>query len=926
MMFWCCRRIKWIVSAIVLGLIFTCALSVSAADTSGQEWVVSKKQEITGYDLSGYTADPAVSFIFEDQSFKLDTAPLRRGDDVWVLPEEIAQKLRLVFIPVNDSAITVIGFDGALIDLKVGEPSATINKSTPAPVNKPLSKKDGRFMISVDTLAGLLGISSQYHADRNEIVLSRTTEEAFSSFTVEKPPEVIVEQKEFEKKEESLKPLELPKDIKEEALPAQFRKDIDLHVDTQFDYLKDMYVFDRLQRTRFNRYFLSGNAYDVGVNGNLSYKDFSTSEKSQYMNDRQFVSFMKDGSGIKLLDNYFVLPSLRTQSQGYWGIEADDASGTVFRKNIVRIGELDPVSLNFLDGTGTSKYFGKLVSVENEWHRTDKLKLTTTTLFVKNSPEFADQSGRTAYPRNNVVGLIDSDYLIYPGLNLYNTYGQSLYNRDDKPETTVSDLDYRTGFRFNQERFTFGSSVEYVGNQYVSLNIPDTYQDYLGGDFWSQFLISNYWTLSLSSNLNKNNVDHLAAEQTTFGKAFSIANSFSLPWSQNINVSWDYNSTLSRGAELDTNGNEYNYYSFDYYKAIGTMGLQAGYQYFRADPLGMSTGSNYFHLVSGSVYKFFPNLNGSYLRLYQDIRKNKQLSTGNTPSLITYDTDLTVRYYIRRNLNVMAECRLRSTEQDIVKNTAIVTLNTGIEYSPWPDTTVGFSYILNSMDLFIKNRTTRDYSLLFTARHMFDIQTPDKWGTVTVYVFEDKNNNGRLDADEGMNDVLAYVVDGRYAKTNGIGKAVIRKVVPGLRHVQIDMRGLPVELMVKGTPVQDVMVEPLKTSVVSFVMVRTGAVKGRVFIDMNKNGIYDKDIDQVVPNARVALLPTDAETFSFSDGTYVFEYVDPGEYDVTINTNTLPKDRSLISPKTVHVSLGKNEKKEDVNFLLEEKNIEVQYF
>ncbi|MDD5440201.1 MAG: SdrD B-like domain-containing protein, partial [Candidatus Omnitrophica bacterium] len=600
--------------------------------------------------------------------------------------------------------------------------------------------------------------------------------------------------------------------------------------------------------------------------------------------------------------------------------------GTVLRKNIVRVGKLDAVNINYLDGSGTARYFGDLYSLENEWVRSDRLRFSTTQLFIDNHTELDEQSGKTNYPRNNIVSIVDTDYLLYPKLNFYNTFGQSVYNRDDKTGTVVGDVDYRTGFRFVQDRYTFNSAFEYVGSEYASLNIPSTYQDYLGGDVSTQFTMCDYWNLSLAANLNKDNVDHLADSQTTFGKTFSIGNNFNLPWQQNVSLYWNYNSTLSRGAGIDTTGNEYNNYTFDYFKTFGELGLQLSYQYFRSDPLGMTTGSNFFHLYSFSVYKFFPNMNGSYVRFYQDMRKTKQLSQGFTPDLITYDTNISMRYYIFRNFNINAECRMRATEQDAVKNAAIVTLNAGIEYSPVPEARIGFTYMLDNVDLFIKNRTTRDYSLLLTARYLFDIQSPEKWGTVRIYVFEDKNNNGRLDAGEAIPDCLVYIIKGRYARTDAQGKAVIRKVVPGIRDVQIDLRGLPVELMVKGPQVQSIPVSPLKTSEANFVLVRTGTVRGRVFIDANKNGVFDKETDAAVPNVHISLVPSGGDTITFSDGSYVMEYVSPGSYDVTINTATLPKDTTLISPQNVPIDIAGEESKNDINFLLEEKKIEAQYF
>ena len=270
---------------------------------------------------------------------------------------------------------------------------------------------------------------------------------------------------------------------------------------------------------------------------------------------------------------------------------------------------------------------------------------------------------------------------------------------------------------------------------------------------------------------------------------------------------------------------------------------------------------------------------------------------------------------------------MHTVTQDTVEPTSVMSCSGAMEFNASPVTTVSLTYEVDNMDLFDKYRTTRDWSILFLVRHVFDFGTPGKWGKLKVLVFEDLNANGEKDEGEiGLRDVLAYVVNGRGKKTDSTGIALIEEVVPGDRKVRLDMRGLPVDMIIKGELAKDVTVKPYKTSDVVFVIVTAGMIKGRVYVDMNDNGVYDKGIDGPVPNARVFVSPEYKDTLSFSDGTYRFEYVHPGPYAVTVDLKTVPKEYKLKSGITEDIEVESEETVEGVDFIFESRPIKVKYF
>jgi len=896
---------------------------VYAQEESG--WIATKKKAPVGYDLTSYEEDPDISFYLKDENktFTLATASLRKGDEVWVPLREVAEKLGLLYLEPRRNSIVIIREDGTPLEMEVGKKEALVNKAPFLMMPDPLSRYNDTFMLSLESLNKALTVYLDYNINTNTVTIAREDKKSFKAFKIEKPPEVIQREKETKIAAPKKEGPDLPRDMREELLPSQYGPDVALDLDTSFRYYHDMLGH---KRTRYNEYFLNGKVYGVDVYGHLSMRDFENADKSRFKEDAQHISFFKDGSGIKLLDNYFTLPRLRSQSQPYWGIEIDDEQAPADTR--VWIGEADPVSVSTTEGTGTVKYYGNLYASQQDWIETDKFRLSAMEMFIYNYPEYDTDQGKTNYPRNNFLYLLDSDWYIWPDVNFYNTFAQSTHNPDNKPDLAVTDYDIRSGTRLQHERFNFDTYVEYIGDKYASVGIPSSYQDFMGWNLSSNFKIAKELYAYFSCLVNRDNVAYSSVVPTTHSRGMNVGTTWNLPWEQSLTFNYGYNRWLTRGGNQDATGNEYYNYRLDYYKNFGTTtSLQLGYNYYRMDPLATSTGSFYYHTYSGTIYKSFPSLNGSYIRFYQDLTKRKELSMGSAPTVNTWNTTLSARYYILPYLSFTAESRLVTTQRDDMDDSSVLSLTGGVDYNAGPDTFISFVYEVGNMELFDKYRSTKDWSFLFTVRQIFDLRTPEKWGRVKVRVFEDLNGNDTLDPEEkGMPDVLTYVVNGRGEKTDWVGGALIQKVVPGERKVRIDMRNLPVEMVIKGNPAKDIEVKPLKTSEVTFIMVTTGKVKGRVFVDVDENGVYEKGVDIPLPNIRVMLDPIKMVTLTFSDGTYQFDFVYPGSYEVKVGTKGLPIEYILSSPDTVPIEVKSKETTEDIDFTAKGRPIKVQYF
>ena len=895
---------------------------VEKTEGADRKWIDAKRAKPTGYDFTGFREDPDVTFSLDGERFKFSAPCLRKGSEIWVPIKEFCDKAGLTVLKPSDTTLIVIRYDGIPLEMNLGERDALVNKFKFLTMSKPLAIYNDTHMLNLDSVKEAFNISCEYFPDNNTVIITGKGSLSFSTFTMVKPPEVIAE----EKRMPEVKPLPLlPTDMREELLPAEYEPDVDLRLDTTFRYYQDMLQH---QRTRYNEYYLTGRMYGVDTYGHLSMRDFSRGEKRTWQEDAQSLSFFKDGAGIKLLDNYFQLPSVRTQSQSFWGVEFVNDRDPI--KNNVWIGNLDPVSVPSLEGSNTLKYFTNLYAAKQEWIKTDTFNLSVLEMLTSSRTEFESDNATTDYPKKNFLYLIDTSWKARPDITLYNTFAQSTYVPDNEHNQIISDFDVKTGAAFTHERFSFDTYFEYVGDRYASVSIPTTYQDYMGWNARTNFRIAKNLNINISGDISRNNVAFNKNVPTSNSQSLSTGANLILPWEQSLNFSWNYNKYFTEGAGTsDDSGSEYNSYRVDYYKTLGpTASLQLGWQYYIRNPLASTTGGSYYDIYSFTVYKSFPELNGSYVRFYQDLTKTKELSiSGSLPTRSVYNTDLSARYYILPYLSFFGDSRLRTTFQEQIPNSSILSLQAGVDYNAGPDTSFNVTYSVDNIELYDKYRTTDDWSILFYVRQIFDMGTPEKWGKVKVYVFEDVNGNDVMDKDDiGLSDILAYVINGRGLETNSKGMALIRKIVPGEREIAIDMRKLPVDMVIKGDATKKVLVRELKTSEVAFAIVTTGLIKGRVFVDVNNDGIFEKGADIPIPNARIFLRPYYMDTLSFSDGSYEFDYVYPGHYTVNLDQEGLPKEYKLSSPDVVETDVESKETVEDVDFIFETRSIKVKYF
>lgn len=177
-------------------------------------------------------------------------------------------------------------------------------------------------------------------------------------------------------------------------------------------------------------------------------------------------------------------------------------------------------------------------------------------------------------------------------------------------------------------------------------------------------------------------------------------------------------------------------------------------------------------------------------------------------------------------------------------------------------------------------------------------------GKIEGLIFSDQNLNGQFDPeDKVFTDISFFLEDGSEANSDRNGKFVFNRVPEGLHSVSLNFRHIPADFYLLSPESQSLVVEKRKTSRLEFRLVEAATVGGKVFQDINKNGLLDqedifmKDIllilkalstEQLPENAR-EIIPQELNAYTDDKGQFLFENILPGVYELSIDEETLPK-------------------------------------
>jgi|GEM_PF-2707683 len=164
-------------------------------------------------------------------------------------------------------------------------------------------------------------------------------------------------------------------------------------------------------------------------------------------------------------------------------------------------------------------------------------------------------------------------------------------------------------------------------------------------------------------------------------------------------------------------------------------------------------------------------------------------------------------------------------------------------------------------------------------------------GVVQGRVFLDRNGNGLQDRDErGMAGVVVRLGGTPWAlRTDSNGNFTINNVPQGPYAVVVDVSSLPLGYRVEVGAAPRISVFDQDITEVSIAVAESGQLRGRLYIDANKNGIADGDEGGAVgrnvqlKDAKAVVVETQTTQF----GQFVFDALSLGKYVLIVDGREL---------------------------------------
>ena len=202
-------------------------------------------------------------------------------------------------------------------------------------------------------------------------------------------------------------------------------------------------------------------------------------------------------------------------------------------------------------------------------------------------------------------------------------------------------------------------------------------------------------------------------------------------------------------------------------------------------------------------------------------------------------------------------------------------------------------------------------------------------GIIEGFVFEDRNLNNRMDPDEKrFPGVILKLEDGASLVTDAGGKFKFSSVPEGAHRLTIEEKRIPAALYMLSPSQSDIRVEARKTSRADFPLISGSTISGRILEDTNGSGKIDAG-DKPLKDVLIFLSPVKKEgaveatkshqelilnTYTSEDGTYIFDNIFPGEYELIIGEGTLPKGAkaAVRLPIKINLEPGKILEEQDI--------------
>lgn len=579
-----------------------------------------------------------------------------------------------------------------------------------------------------------------------------------------------------------------------------------------------------------------------------------------------------------------------------------------------------------------------LWGVKTKYRRNQKFLVGAGLIHTESGKE--DSEKADIFTQRNNIFLLDSEWNVYSWLKLLGEYKRSVYVEKGKTRKNGGSF-YRFGPLIATDKLELEANYRYIGSDYQFVSPATQIEEDEKGIFSSlRYRLAKSLTLFGSVDRFQNNVEEDPRKNTVQTlRAFTGFSLFSGPFP-------DLTARLNIGKRKTTPDSPEPLHKED---------------------LGLYT------QVSERIGKFSP-----YLRLRWQKSQDKLFGEKNSFSTTSY---VGCRYSMRNGSTLWVEGKWDTQSFSFrEESTTRMRMRAGMRHNFSPKLSVyseafyersGLRELIENIELYLGLNYDLPWSLGFRAdfrtrrplgqeysgsTYWFTVKLNKKfqWGApsrvlgkapgeevkgvgrIQGFVFEDKNQNDILDSkDERIEGIKLALEDGTTIETDAQGKYRFSRVAEGPHRVKIIMKKIPAYFYLLTPSEYEVQVKTRKTHQKNFILLSGATLKGKVFNDENRNKKIDPE-EKGLPDLLILLKPVDKEespkrdeylrdlilnTYTDSEGKYIFENILPGKYELSIHKESIPQGATVVEPHPVKINLKSGQKLIDQNFLIEPREI-----
>lgn len=194
-----------------------------------------------------------------------------------------------------------------------------------------------------------------------------------------------------------------------------------------------------------------------------------------------------------------------------------------------------------------------------------------------------------------------------------------------------------------------------------------------------------------------------------------------------------------------------------------------------------------------------------------------------------------------------------------------------------------------------------DHTFRLSLRGHIGINPPRRYkktlegkGILKGRLFLDANGDGLFQEDEKPLAGVILKLDGTKLalRTDADGYYTIANLPTGSFRINVDEKQLPLGLIRESAYIRYATVGDGQITEYDIPMIKSGQIRGRVFIDDNDNGKLDRG-EQGLEGVTIKLNPGDLTTVSSAFGQYAFDELSPGGYKFKIIDSDLVEQWSI---------------------------------